>query len=187
MPLTVRRGDRTFEATVTPRRVPRYEMGDSAGLLPSVRPQVIRGRSRAARRRRPGFRPGDEIRAVDGRPIADSRRSWTPHREQAGQRVDVAGGARRPARVVVPVVPQRRGRRRQDRRGHRLLPALRPGPRRGRERALQRARSSRETFHILGKIFTPRGVAQGGAGRPDRDRPPERRRRRAGASSTCSS
>src|SRR4029079_18938902 len=62
LPLTVRRGNRTFEAVVTPRRVPRYDMGDFAGLLPSIRPQIIRvidgGPAAAA-----GFRPGDEIRA----------------------------------------------------------------------------------------------------------------------------
>jgi regulator of sigma E protease len=69
--LEVRRGARTFAATVTPRRVPQYEVGDLAGLLPALRPQVrevIRGTPAA----RAGLRPGDEIRAVDGRPIISS-------------------------------------------------------------------------------------------------------------------
>src|SRR4029079_7930166 len=68
--LAIERGGRTLAATVTPRRVPRYEFGDSAGIFPSVRPQVtevIAGGPAAAA----GFRSGDEIRAVDGRPIAD--------------------------------------------------------------------------------------------------------------------
>ncbi|HEX9940866.1 MAG TPA: RIP metalloprotease RseP [Thermoanaerobaculia bacterium] len=88
LPLTVRRGDRTFDAVVTPRRVPRYDMGDFAGLLPSLRPQIIQveeGRPAAVA----GFRPGDEIRAVDGRPIADSQAFVEAISKRSGQRVEV--------------------------------------------------------------------------------------------------
>jgi regulator of sigma E protease len=69
--LLVRRGDRTFAATVTPGRVPRYDVGDFAGLEPQVRPQILKvvPGSPAAHA---GLRPGDEIRAVDGRPITES-------------------------------------------------------------------------------------------------------------------
>jgi regulator of sigma E protease len=70
--LGLRRGDRLFTATVTPQKDPRDELGDTAGIYPHIRPQVTLvskgGPAEAA-----GFRPGDEIRAVDGQPIADSR------------------------------------------------------------------------------------------------------------------
>jgi len=78
VPLTVRRGKGTLEAVVTPRRVPRYDVGDFAGLLPSIRPQIIKvidGDPAAAA----GFRPGDEIRGVDGR-CSTARPSWRPSR-----------------------------------------------------------------------------------------------------------
>src|SRR4051812_30172610 len=86
--LTVRRGDRTLSATVTPKRVPRYEVGDLAGLIPSVRPQVIeilRGQPAQAA----GFRPGDEILTVDGKPVIDSQAFVEAISPRAGQRVDV--------------------------------------------------------------------------------------------------
>lgn len=66
--LLVRRGNGTFRATVTPGRVPRYDVGDNAGIDPATRPQILRlepGKPAALA----GFRPGDEIHAVDGRPI----------------------------------------------------------------------------------------------------------------------
>jgi regulator of sigma E protease len=70
--LAVVRGPQTFLATVTPQRIPKYDTGDSAGIYPSLRPQVTQvfADSPAASA---GFRPGDEIRRVDGRPVADSR------------------------------------------------------------------------------------------------------------------
>jgi regulator of sigma E protease len=70
--LTVQRGTQVFAATVTPRKVPGYEAGDLAGMFPMVRPQVthvLPGKPAE----KAGFRPGDEIRAVDGVPVADSQ------------------------------------------------------------------------------------------------------------------
>jgi regulator of sigma E protease len=70
--LLVRRGNRTFSAAVTPRRVPHYDVGDHAGLDPVLRPQIRKiepGKPAALA----GLRPGDEIRAVDGRPITETR------------------------------------------------------------------------------------------------------------------
>jgi len=70
--LQVRRDGRTFVATVTPKRVPHYDVGDRAGLEPVVRPQISHvepGKPAALA----GLRQGDEIRAVDGRPITDPR------------------------------------------------------------------------------------------------------------------
>ena len=39
--LTVQRDGKAFETAVTPKRIPRYEIGDFGGLIPSVRPQII--------------------------------------------------------------------------------------------------------------------------------------------------
>jgi len=71
VPLEVRRGDRTFAATVTPGRIPRHDVGDFAGLIPNVRPRilsVLKGEPADVA----GFQAGDEILSVDGRPVADN-------------------------------------------------------------------------------------------------------------------
>lgn len=86
--MTLRRGQQTLSATVTPKRVPRYEVGDLAGMIPMVRPQVINlepGLPAEAA----GFRPGDEIRAVDGKPVLDSQAFVDAISPRAGQRVEV--------------------------------------------------------------------------------------------------
>lgn len=70
--LLVRRGERTFPVTVTPQRVPHYDIGDHAGLGPVLRPQIRKvepGKPAALA----GLRTGDEILAVDGRPITETR------------------------------------------------------------------------------------------------------------------
>lgn len=86
--LEVQRAGRTFGATVTPKRVPRYDMGDFAGLQPIIQPQIIKvdkgGAAAAA-----GFRPGDEVRSVDGRPIMDSQAFIDAISKRPGQRVGV--------------------------------------------------------------------------------------------------
>jgi regulator of sigma E protease len=89
LPLTIRRDGQTLEATVTPKRVPKYDMGDFAGLVPSLRPQIIQviaGQPAEAA----GFKPGDEIRAVDGRPIADSQAFIEAIAKRPGQPIQVA-------------------------------------------------------------------------------------------------
>jgi regulator of sigma E protease len=70
--LDVSRGGKTFTTTVTPRRAPKEESGDAAGIYAAIRPhvtQVFPGSPAASA----GLRAGDEIQKVDGRPIADSR------------------------------------------------------------------------------------------------------------------
>ncbi len=69
--LTVRRGERQFETSLTPNKVPRYEFGD-AGAFPKVLPRVtalVAGEPAEAA----GFRPGDLVRAVDGRAVGDTQ------------------------------------------------------------------------------------------------------------------
>ena len=70
--LAVERGGKTFATAVTPQRIPKYKTGDSAGIYPSIRPQVTQVMDDSPALQA-GFRAGDEIRKVDGRPVADSR------------------------------------------------------------------------------------------------------------------
>ncbi|HEV7517609.1 MAG TPA: RIP metalloprotease RseP, partial [Thermoanaerobaculia bacterium] len=88
VPLVLERAGKRFEAVVTPVRDAKYEIGDWAGLVPSVHPQITAvspGMPAAAA----GFRTGDEIRAVDGRPIADSNDFVHYIEKRAGQRLAV--------------------------------------------------------------------------------------------------
>lgn len=68
--LAVERGSETLILTVVPEKVPKYEFG-SAGVYPELLPhvsQVVEG----SPAEEAGFVAGDEIRAVDGRSIADA-------------------------------------------------------------------------------------------------------------------
>jgi regulator of sigma E protease len=68
VPLTVERDGKELDLAVTPVMVPHYEIGD-AGFYPKVLPNVSTvepdGPALAA-----GFRPGDELRGIDGRVLA---------------------------------------------------------------------------------------------------------------------
>ena len=163
VPLTIRRGDRTFDAAVTPRRVPRYDMGDFAGLLPSIRPQIIRvidgGPAAAA-----GFRPGDEIRAVDGRPLLDSKAFVDAISGKAGQRVDVQV-ARDGQTIVVPVVPKNEGG--AGKIGVQIGFYQRYSPGKAIVESVRyNVQTVEDTFRILGKIFTRELSAKGALAGP---------------------
>jgi regulator of sigma E protease len=163
VPLTIRRGGRTFDATVTPRRVPRYDMGDFAGLLPSIRPQIIRvidgGPAAAA-----GFRPGDEIRAVDGRPLLDSKAFVDAISGKAGQRVDVQV-VRDGQTIVVPVVPKNEGG--AGKIGVQIGFYQRYSPGKAIVESVRyNVQTVEDTFRILGKIFTRELSAKGALAGP---------------------
>ena len=105
--LHVRRDGRTFVATVTPKRVPHYDVGDRAGLEPVLRPQISHvepGKPAALA----GLRPGDEIRAVDGRPITDPRDFVSEIEKRPGIAMAVAI-VRDGRPMLVRVVPARAG------------------------------------------------------------------------------
>ena len=68
--LTVERDGSSFDVTVTPRKVEKYEYGD-AGLYPLYLPRVTQVFADSPAEDA-GFRAGDELRSVDGRPISDS-------------------------------------------------------------------------------------------------------------------
>ncbi len=102
VPVVVERGGRRLELSVTPVKPPNFEFGD-AGIYPKILPRVgvVNPDSPAAAA---GLQSGDEIRAVDGRPLgspADLVEYLTP---RAGQTV-VLDILRRGARLELPVVP----------------------------------------------------------------------------------
>ena len=68
--LTVDRDGRSLTATVTPVKDEKYGSGDLAGIFPRVLPSITvveRGGAAA----RAGLKAGDNLRAVDGRPVTD--------------------------------------------------------------------------------------------------------------------
>ncbi|HEX6901585.1 MAG TPA: RIP metalloprotease RseP [Thermoanaerobaculia bacterium] len=160
LPLTVRRGDQTVEATVTPKRVPKYEVGDFAGLVPSIRPQIIQvvaGQPAEAA----GFKPGDEIRAVDGRPIADSQAFVEAVSKRPGQptRVDVTRDGRP---LTLNVTPTAAGKV-----GVQIGFYQRYSPGRAFiESARYNVQVVEDTFRILGKVVTGSLSAKGALAGP---------------------
>jgi regulator of sigma E protease len=86
--LSVQRGARTFAATVTPKRIPRYETGDFAGLFPSLQPRITKVDPKSPAEAA-GLKVGDEIRTVDGIPMADSKDFSDAIAKRPGQRVDL--------------------------------------------------------------------------------------------------
>jgi regulator of sigma E protease len=151
VPLTVRRGQSTVSAVVTPKRVPRYDVGDFAGLLPSIRPQIIKvvdGAPAAAA----GLRPGDEIRAVDARPILDSLGFIDAISSRAGQRIEIHV-VRDGQPLVLPVVP--RGENGAGKIGVQIGFYQRYGFTRALYESVRyNTQTVEDTFRILGKIFS---------------------------------
>jgi regulator of sigma E protease len=155
--LTVERGERRFAATVVPAKVPRYEFGDSAGMYPVVLPrvsQVLPG----SPGERAGFAAGDELRAVDGRPVRDTQDFVAYVDGKAGQ--EVAVEVRRGERtLVLPVVPADQGGQGQI--GLMIGVFQRYGPARALlESVRYNASITRQTFVVLGKIVTGRLAAK---------------------------
>jgi regulator of sigma E protease len=161
--LTIRRGQQTLAATVTPKLVPRYEVGDLAGMIPMVRPQVIeivKGMPAEAA----GFRPGDEIRAVDGRPVIDSQAFVDAISPRAGQRigVQVLRDGRPLTLTVAPYNDNGSGRI-----GVKIGFYQRFGPSRAFvEGARYSVQTVEQIFQILGKIFTRQLSAKGALAGP---------------------
>ncbi len=158
--LTVRfrRGDQTLETVLTPIKVPRYEFGD-AGVYPNVLPRIVEV-FEGDPAERAGFRSGDEVRAVDGRPLAGQQDfvaylSENPEREIA---VEVVRDGQPVHLRVVPALEDGRGRI-----GVSLAATAfqRYGPV---ESLVQSVRFNwdvtQQTFRVLGKIFTGKLAAK---------------------------
>lgn len=102
--LELERDGETFTARVVPGKVPGYEVGDSAGLVPSFLPEVIAlipGKPAEAA----GLLPGDKLKSTDGRPIGSVSDFIQFVEEHAGEEIRVEV-ERAGQRLVIPVVPQ---------------------------------------------------------------------------------
>lgn len=160
--LDVKREDRVFQATVTPKRNPRDETGDSAGLYPVFRPQItlVNPGSPAEAA---GFRPGDEIRSVAGRPVGNGRDFVQAIETRAGQPTDVE--VMRDAELrVLTVTPRLEGKLGKIGVGIGLF--QRYGPARAVVESVKyNIQIVRDTFYILGKIVkretSPKGALAG--------------------------
>lgn len=163
VPLTVRRDGQTVQASVTPRRVPKYDVGDFAGLLPSLRPQIIQvvaGQPAEAA----GFRPGDEVRAVDGRPVMDSQAFVDAISKRPGQRTEVQV-VRDGRPLVLAVTPRNDGG--TGKIGVQIGFYQRYGPARALVESVRyNVQTVRDTFTILGKIFSRELSAKGALAGP---------------------
>lgn len=161
--LAVKRGPKTFSVTVTPQRIAKYETGDSAGIYPALRPQVTRitENSPAAAA---GFRPGDEIRKVDGRPVADQRDFVAFIEAHAGKAVEIEV-VRNGRPVALSVVPRNEG-------GVGKIGVLigffqRYDPPRAFVESLRyNVQIVSDTFSIIGKIFSRKMSAKGALAGP---------------------
>jgi regulator of sigma E protease len=161
LPLTLRRDGQTVEATVTPKPIPdQEEMGDLAGLLPSIRPQIIQviaGQPAEAA----GFKPGDEIRVVAGRPIVDSQAFVEAISKRPNQPTQVEI-TRDGKPLTLAVTPSAAGKV-----GVQIGFYQRYGPARAVvESARYNVQVVKDTFRILGKIFTRELSAKGALAGP---------------------
>lgn len=163
LPLTLRRDGQTVEATVTPKRIPKYDMGDFAGLLPSIRPQIIQVLA-GQPAEQAGFRPGDEIRVVDGRPVVDSQAFVEAIAKRPGQKT-VVEITRDGQPMSLAVVPRNDGG--AGKIGVQIGFYQRYGPARAFvESARYNVQVVKDTFRILGKIFTRELSAKGALAGP---------------------
>lgn len=85
--LQLRRGKKDLRVTVTPARVPEYEIGD-AGVYPRVQPRVTQV-SKGSPAEKAGLKAGDELRAIDGRPIYDTKEFIQHVEAHPGTPVDI--------------------------------------------------------------------------------------------------
>ncbi|HEY2739134.1 MAG TPA: RIP metalloprotease RseP [Thermoanaerobaculia bacterium] len=150
VPLKVARGEKVFTTSVTPSRIPQEDSGDSAGIYPSLRPQITQvvagGPAQKA-----GFRAGDEIRRINGVPVADHKDFVGFIEKHIGVPVAVEV-IRDGVTQVLTVVPR-------DEHGVGKIDVeigffQRYGPRRALiESVRYNVQIIADTFHILGKIF----------------------------------
>jgi regulator of sigma E protease len=151
VPIGVKRGDAVFQAELTPGRNPRDDSGDLAGLNPLFRPQITRvfkdSPAEAA-----GFRTGDEVRSVAGKPVALDRDFVAQIGKRAGQPTEIE--VMRDGRVLtLNVTPRLEGTVGKIGVGIGLFQRYSPG-----HAIVQSVRYNiqvvKSTFYIIGKIFT---------------------------------
>ncbi|HYG65010.1 MAG TPA: RIP metalloprotease RseP [Thermoanaerobaculia bacterium] len=163
VPLGIKRGEQTFTAVVTPTKDPRSELGDLAGLYPSFRPQITHV-APGGPAEKAGLKPGDEIRSIDGNPVADSRDFVSYIEKRPGQpiRLQIMRDGRP---LEIPVTPQLNGT--VGRVGIQLGIFQRYAPLRAvQEGARYSLELVRQTFQIIGKIFNREVSAKGALAGP---------------------
>jgi regulator of sigma E protease len=145
------REGRRLDVTVTPATVPRYEFGD-AGVLPKMLPTIssVAADSPAAEA---GFRPGDEVRGVDGRGIGSGNDLVAYIESRTGQPLDVEVMRADGELVTLTVTPRDEGGQGRIGVGLSYYQRFPPG-----EALVQSVRFNwqitRQTFLVLGKIVT---------------------------------
>lgn len=150
IPLAVERDGRELLLEIVPLRDPRYGYGE-AGVFPRVLPRLaeVFPDSPAAAA---GFRVGDEVRSVDGRAVADAPDFIAAIEGRAGDavRVEVLRDGALQTLTVTPALQQGKGRI-----GVRLGAFQRFGPGKALVESVQyNVDIARQTFVVLGKIFT---------------------------------
>lgn len=151
VPIGVKRGDKVFRVELTPVRNPRDDSGDLAGLNPLFRPQITQvlkdSPAQAA-----GFRAGDEVRTVAGRPVALDRDFIAAISRRANQPTEIQ--VMRDGRLLtLNVTPRLEGKDGKIGVGIGLFQRYSPG-----HAIVQSVRYNiqivRSTFWVIGKIFT---------------------------------
>jgi regulator of sigma E protease len=151
VPIGVKRGDKVFQAQLTPGRNPRDDSGDLAGLNPLFRPQITQvlkdSPAQAA-----GFRAGDEVRTVGGKPVALDRDFVAEISKRANQPTEIQ--VMRDGRLLtLNVTPKLDGKVGRIGVGIGLFQRYSPG-----HAIVQSIRYNiqvvKGTFYVIGKIFT---------------------------------
>jgi len=151
--LTVRRGERTFVVTLTPKDVTPYALG-WAGLFPPL-PPVVERVLPGSPAEKAGLAPGDRILAVDGQPVGHffdlvrligerAEKEITLEVERGGQRVVLQARPRREGEQGKLGIPS------PNTRVVRQLPL----PAAVREAVLECRRMTAETLWMLGRMVT---------------------------------
>lgn len=163
--LEVERGEETFTARVTPETLERYEIGDWAGLFPDALPEV-RSVREGSPAERAGLQPGDQLRAMDGRPIAGTLEFIEYIEQRADREVVLEIG--RDGRVQdLAVVPADDGGSGKIGIEIGISVYQKYGPVQAlRESVHQNVEIVRQTFALLGKIVTGQLSARGNLGGP---------------------
>lgn len=162
--LTVKRENgETLQASVTPVRDPKYDVGDLAGLVPSVRPRITQvqpGQPAEAA----GFRPGDEVRTVAGRVVMDSQALVEIISKRPGQSTEVQV-VRDGRPLVLVVTPRNEGG--TGKIGVGMGYYQRYGPTQAVVESVRyNIQIVKDTFKILGKIFAREISAKGALAGP---------------------
>lgn len=148
--LTLERGGQRIEKSVMPTDI-KNQGRDSAGLYPLLRPQIIKVLS-SSPAEKAGFRSGDEIRTINGRPVADNKDFIAQIEKQPGKSV-VVEVARDGQPLSVTVIP--RNDNGIGKIGAEIGVFQKYGPLRAFSMSARyNVLIVRETLSILGKVFT---------------------------------